>query len=252
MLKKLHIVNFQSHKDTTIEFSNGFNVFEGQSDGGKSAIIRAIAAVCYNKWTNDSVRIGEKETIIELTTEKGYVKLIKNPKEKINSYTCKKFETNQDFYYQAIGTSVPQIVYEITGMKQLNIGDSITDIPNIMFQLEKHYMLAQVSGKSCTSNLIARIFDKVIGLGGMQELINSISSSMINDKKQVTKNMSQIDDLKLQMVDQNQLIEKQNKLNEIKKLKLQIEKLEKCNLRVSEFIDIKNKYQQKLNNLDKL
>jgi chromosome segregation ATPase len=50
MLKSLRIINFESHKDTTINFTDGFNVIIGQSDGGKSSIIRAIAAVCYNMW----------------------------------------------------------------------------------------------------------------------------------------------------------------------------------------------------------
>jgi hypothetical protein len=53
----------------------------------------------------------------------------------------------------------------------LDLGDT-KDVPNVMYQLEKHYMLSEISGKSCTSNLIARIFDKVIGLGGMEELIS--------------------------------------------------------------------------------
>lgn len=250
MLKLLHIKNFQSHKDTTIQFSNGFNVFEGQSDGGKSAIIRAIAAVCYNRWNNQSIRLGQEQTVIQLVTDLGYVKLIKNQKQKINSYVCKKNGCEQQIY-ETVGTTVPQSVYQITGMRQLNVGDSVTDIPNIMFQLEKHYMLAQVNGKSCTSNLIARIFDKVIGLGGMEQLITSISSSMINDKKAITKNMSQIDQLKLKMINQQQIQQKQNKLNFLKITKNEIEKIEKDIQKINFICSQYEKQVQKMNNLNK-
>lgn len=235
MLKKLRIINFQSHKDTTIQFSDGFNVFQGDSDGGKSAIIRAIAAVCYNRWSNESVRIGQQETSIQLTTDIGVVKLTKNPKKKINSYSGVVFQNNQEFYFQTIGTTVPQVVYHITGMRQLNVGDSVTDIPNIMFQLQKHYMLAQVSGKSCTSNLIARVFDKVTGLGGMQQLINQISSSMLSDKKNITKNIAQIDDLNLKLVPQQQIDQMQVKLTEVNNLKQKIQLLQE-NLNKMHFV----------------
>lgn len=218
MLKKLHIENFESHKDTTIEFSNGFNVIVGESDGGKSSIIRAISAVCYNIWDADSMRVGENCCKISLETDKGIVTLTKDLKKKINSYDVIKFENNEDFHFEAIGTTVPDIVYEITGMKVLDIADSTVDIPNIMFQLEKHYMLAEVSGKTCTSNLIARIFDKVIGLGGMEELISEISSSMINDKKQITKKMAEIDNLKFKLVDENNIENREIKINTAKQL----------------------------------
>ena len=250
MLKKLRIVNFESHKDTTIEFSNGFNVFQGDSNGGKSSIIRAISAVCYNKWSNESVRVGETQTVIQLTTDLGFVKLIKNPKEKINAYSCKKFETNEDFYFQSVGTTVPPIVSQLTGMRQLNIGDSITDVPNIMYQLQKHYMLAQVSGKSCTSNLVARIFDKVIGLGGMQELINQISSSMLSQKKSVTKYISQVQQLKSKLIPQQIIQQKQVKLEKITKLRKQISDLKQKFQFSNSLMQQFEKYNEKLKQLD--
>ena len=222
MLKSLRIVNFESHKDTFINFTNGFNVIIGQSDGGKSSIIRAIAAVCYNLWENDSIRIGQDTCEITLETDKGVVILTKSPKNKLNTYAGEKFQNKEKFFFEAIGTSVPQIVYQITGMRELKIGDSSVDIPNIMFQLEKHYMLDEVSCKACTSNLIARIFDKVIGLGGMEQLITEISSSMLNDKKQITKKKLQCDQLQFKLISQQQIDLKQNNLSDAKELKQQI------------------------------
>jgi len=42
MINSLTIQNFQSHKNTTLEFDNGINIIIGQSDSGKTAIIRAL------------------------------------------------------------------------------------------------------------------------------------------------------------------------------------------------------------------
>ena len=45
---KVEIKDFQSHKNTNIEFSEGFNCIIGRSDSGKSAILRALRLVICN------------------------------------------------------------------------------------------------------------------------------------------------------------------------------------------------------------
>ena len=40
--KTLHLENFQAHKNTTISFSSGLNIIIGESDVGKSSILRAL------------------------------------------------------------------------------------------------------------------------------------------------------------------------------------------------------------------
>lgn len=250
MLKSLHIQNFQSHKDTTIQFTEGLNVIIGQSDGGKSSIIRALSAVCYNTWDSDSMRVGQHCCKLTLETDKGIVTLTKDTKSKINAYSGVKFQNNEQFSFESVGVTVPQIVNEITGMQPLKIADASVDIPNIMYQLDKHYMLAEVSGKTCTSNLIARIFDKVIGLGGMEELISQISSSMINDKKQITKKMAQVDELNSDLIDQLQLVEKQLNIKSAKKLKNEIQQLIFKSKKLDQFIAKRQQLQQRLSQIN--
>lgn len=249
MLRKLRIINFESHEDTIIEFSDGFNAIIGDSDGGKSSIIRALSAVCYNRWSADMMRVGAHECVIELTTDKGIVTLIKNLKEKVNAYECILFSNNEKIRFETIGTSVPDIVFEITGMRELDLGDT-KDTPNVMYQLEKHYMLAEINGKSCTSNLIARVFDRVIGLGGMEELISEISSNMINNKKQITKNNEAIDNLRNKMHSNLEIENKDAKLQKAKLLLDEINELKKIYERVC-FYDIEiNKLRGRWKNLD--
>lgn len=249
MLRKLRIINFEAHEDTIIEFSDGFNAIIGDSDGGKSSIIRALSAVCYNRWSADMMRVGAHECVIELTTDKGIVTLIKNLKEKVNAYECILFSNNEKIRFETIGTSVPDIVFEITGMRELDLGDT-KDTPNVMYQLEKHYMLAEINGKSCTSNLIARVFDRVIGLGGMEELISEISSNMINNKKQITKNNEAIDNLRNKMHSNLEIENKDEKLQKAKLLLDEINELKKIYERVC-FYDIEiNKLRGRWKNLD--
>jgi exonuclease SbcC len=49
MLKSLQIKNFQSHKDTTLEFDKGITAIVGQSCAGKSAIFRGFRWIMDNR-----------------------------------------------------------------------------------------------------------------------------------------------------------------------------------------------------------
>ena len=57
-IKKLKLVNFQSHKDTEIDFVNGFNCIVGSSRSGKSSIVRALNFMFFDEWSNTYVRNG--------------------------------------------------------------------------------------------------------------------------------------------------------------------------------------------------
>jgi len=70
MIKQLTIKNFQSHKKTKLEFSDGVNIIIGQSDSGKTAIIRALNWVVNNKPSGDSFRSHwGGDTNVEITME---------------------------------------------------------------------------------------------------------------------------------------------------------------------------------------
>ena len=56
MIKQLNIHNFQSHEDSSLNFTEGVNVIIGASDSGKSAIIRALKFVVYNSPSGSDMR----------------------------------------------------------------------------------------------------------------------------------------------------------------------------------------------------
>ena len=49
MIHSIKIQNIQSHKDTQLEFNPGINAIVGSSNNGKSAILRALYWVVYNR-----------------------------------------------------------------------------------------------------------------------------------------------------------------------------------------------------------
>lgn len=215
ILKRVRLINFESHKDTTVEFNGGVNLIVGESDCGKSSIIRAIKGVAYNIFDNDSLRIGEKRCTIELESTNGIVRLHKGD---ANDYEVIDFRNNNKKYeFKTVGKTVPEIVYEITGLRPLVIGD-IFDIPNISFQLDKHYMLSEVNGAGCNSNMIARIVDNVVGLGGIEELINKISSEMAKNKRTTTVNLNTITDLRNSLNSEYTIKDLEEKINIFERL----------------------------------
>ena len=129
MINKLRIINYQSWKDSIFEFTKGINVIIGSSDAGKSAIIRAIRKLVFNRPLGDSfIRKGAKECIIEMETDNGRAKRVIGE----DSY----YKIN-DSMYRSVGTDVPDTIDDVL---------CISDI-NLQRQLDKHFLVLGTGGE---------------------------------------------------------------------------------------------------------
>ena len=191
MIKKIEIKYFESHKDTEIEFVDGLNLLIGDSNSGKSSIVRSAMLVVANRFSSDMIRTGHTYCQVKITTEKGWVECQRGVG--INKWKCFNGEEIQE--YKNIGVGVPDIVPVILGMGERDRGE-VKELPNFMQQLEKHYMLAEVDGKKATSNLVARMMDNAIGLGGMEDLIKDIATDLAKDKRELNEKTSEISEIK--------------------------------------------------------
>lgn len=64
MLKELYIENLVVIEKATIDFSDGFNVFTGETGAGKSILINGINAILGQRVSKDIVRTGSNKAII--------------------------------------------------------------------------------------------------------------------------------------------------------------------------------------------
>lgn len=199
MIKKVILRNFESHENTEIEFTNGLNLVIGQSNQGKSSIVRAIAMVVANRFDKDCVRTGCDFCSVTLETDRGCVTAERG--EDINRWTVQK-KGDKPKFYKNIGTGTPPEALEILGMGERVHGD-MRELPNIMFQLEKHYMLSEIDGKKATANQIARMMDDAIGIGGMEELIKDMAMDLLEVKKSINSTSSEISELKSRILDES-------------------------------------------------
>ena len=65
MLESIHIVNFALISESTISFSDGFNVLTGETGAGKSLIIDTISLILAARADASMIRFGEKLAYIE-------------------------------------------------------------------------------------------------------------------------------------------------------------------------------------------
>lgn len=137
MIKSIQIKNFQSHKDTYIEFGDGLNVLTGSSRSGKSTVRRALMWCMLNRPTGNSIvswwnkkkdrLIGETSVTVTLDNDT-VITRIKSPE--LNGYII------NGKTLEAVGTNVPE---EIT--EAFNISDV-----NYSGQFDAPYLVSQSAG----------------------------------------------------------------------------------------------------------
>jgi exonuclease SbcC len=128
MLKNIEIKNFQSHKNTEIEFDSGINVITGPSDQGKSAILRALLWLVTNRplgtddivshWARDEKDKIKESLQVLLETDGGTVKRLRNSEK--NSYSL-HVSGKKEKLYEAFNKDVPEDITAFLRLFDVNI-----------------------------------------------------------------------------------------------------------------------------------
>ena len=122
-IKTAHIVNYQSHKNTRLDFHDGVNVLVGQSDSGKTAVLRALNWLITNRPAGDAFRSDwGGETIVEAIVGDTTVARAKAANK--NSYYLVEHNDNPGAVadeFRAMGQSVPEEVTQALNMSDINI-----------------------------------------------------------------------------------------------------------------------------------
>jgi exonuclease SbcC len=153
MIKSIQIKNFQSHKDTSLEFDPGVNIIVGSTDSGKTAIIRALILAVWNRPQGEAYRShwgGSTEVII--TTSEGN-QITRRRTNSENVYIIADFGT-----LEALRTGVPVEVSTLLNMNEINIQQ----------QLDQPFLISATSGE------VAKHFNEVANL----ELIDTARSNV--------------------------------------------------------------------------
>lgn len=187
MIKEVHIQNFLSHKKTMLEFSPGLNIIVGESDTGKSAIVRALRWLILNRPTGETFRSNwGGKTLVRVSFDD--VEIVRYKNEKENAYGIVT-EDNVDLF-KAIRTDVPDEV-----SKALRLG-----VDNVQTQFESHFLLSRSPGDIAHHfNSIAHLDNIDVGTSNIKKWIGVASAFIIaeegsiEDEEEKLSNYSNID-----------------------------------------------------------
>lgn len=156
-LESLSIVNFQSHKDTALKLSSGLNIITGETDCGKSAIVRALDWLFNNNPAGDEYRSdwGGTTRVSAKFQTKGRAITIERVKGKgFNGY---RVDGNE---FKALGRGVPRHIQDLFAMADINFS----------FQHDTPYMVYDSGGAA------ARELGKAAGLDKADALLHAVIS----------------------------------------------------------------------------
>jgi DNA repair exonuclease SbcCD ATPase subunit len=214
MIKKIELWDFECHEHSVLEdFDSGLNLIFGESDSGKTSIVRALRLVAYNDFNPACVRLGAKNCQVRVETEKGWVHVTRG---KDNIWrTCRTGETEQEF--TKIGKNILPEASKILGLKIVELGDMSLPV-NIMDQNEGHFMLNELGGNNASGSMRAQIVDEISGLSGIEGLIKEVSLDRHRFGRTVKENEDRAKELMATMHDQSVLDAEKKILDEVDEL----------------------------------
>jgi len=118
LLKKIQLVNFQNHTDSAFDLSDGLTVLRGSSDSGKTAVVRAIKWVLFNRPLGDSLKRWGAD-FVKVVLEFDDCIITREKSKKLNGYYLLKDGVEKSF--NVIKSDVPQEVIDALGLLPENI-----------------------------------------------------------------------------------------------------------------------------------
>lgn len=234
MIKSIELKNIQSHQNTKIEFSKGINCIIGSSNNGKSAILRGLYWVKYNRplgidllashWALD--KKGDLKDSMSVTIENDYGKVTRKRTKSENQYIV------NDEVLNVVKSDIPDSVEKI-----LKLSDT-----NIQRQLDEPFLLSSTSGE------VAKYFNKIVRLDIIDRVLTNAETTRRKTKTEIEHIENQIKDYenKLESFDWLDSVETLlNKYERVEKknseLKQKVNNLKEKITKYTELVDFVNK-----------
>lgn len=141
MIDKLTIENFQSHRRTELGLAPGVTVLVGESDVGKSAVVRALRWLFLNEPRGAGfVRHGA--AACRVIAQYGDGTVIERTRNRERNFYAVEKPGGEREVYEGFGADVPEEISSVTGVRKVAVGD-LSFTPNIAGQLEPPFLLAE-------------------------------------------------------------------------------------------------------------
>ena len=179
MIKSIELKNIQSHENTKLEFSPGINAIVGSSNNGKSAILRGLFWIKYNRPLGIDTYCSHWNM-----TDKGTMKGEMSVTVENDSSIITRRRTKDENQYivdgkvlNVVKTDVPDDVENA-----LHLSDT-----NIQKQLDSPFLLSESSGK------VAEYFNKIVRLDIIDKVLSNAESQRRKTKQEIERTEKQIE-----------------------------------------------------------
>lgn len=223
-LTKIELINFQSHKSTTINLDGGFVCIAGRTRSGKSSVLRALNFMFNDSWSDSFIRTGEKSVKVAVTLDNG-IKVIREKGNGLNKITVVNPDgTTKDF--TNFGIQAPVEVKNILGIFPLVIDNDYSENINIHMQDDPHFLITKSAPmKTKFINRLTRL-----------HIIDSVNRGISKDLQDTTKNLETLD---TNIKDLNKVISKYDSLESKKNFYTDLKKNLSDLTRIVENINLK-------------
>ncbi len=153
MLLRLLVTNYQSIASAELELGP-FTVIVGENGAGKSAILRALGALCFNETGSDFIRKGAKGVSVTVEVADGDPKLtgqqVTWEKDARGGarYILRDAVDIHDREFNRLGSSVPADITQALGIRRLDIDATTRLAPQFHEQGDYGFLLRESSGKA--------------------------------------------------------------------------------------------------------
>lgn len=183
MLEKIEIKNFQSHQATALNLSPNVNTLQGNSDCGKSAVMRALSWLVFNPagdyFVSDWAKRGKTITApCEVTLSVNGHKVTRKRDKDFNGYIL------DGQVFEATRNSVPPQVLSVLGLGEVNV----------QRQLDPPFLLSMSAGD------VSRYINSLVNLTRIDKwttAVNgrtrSLQQQVESGKQQVEKQQAEVD-----------------------------------------------------------
>lgn len=166
----LSVKDFQIIKNANLSFLPGLNCIIGQSNNGKSALMRAAKACIYNEPGTTSVRLGCNNFAVGLQMN-GHTVILQKGSNSI-------YKVDNEVYGKIGRTQLDEVANAL-GIKQLNINGSNEEI-NFWDQMEKPFLLDRSE-----TELFRFIVDS-----GKDNNVTTALKSITQDRQQLSRDIT--------------------------------------------------------------
>ena len=211
---KVKLKNFQAFSDLDIEFVQGVNIIMGQSNSGKTSVLRAIKTLVENSSrASRYIKLGEKEAEVTLEycgNEVTWARTAKDIKYKINGEDFLKAGTTDLF-------------------KLLPVNGFVKDPQGELANLEDEWTLPYPYYKSPSE--LFKVFENIFCVSDSAKILKGMKESEDEYKRRVQQVEQEVDklDKKVQAIQSLQVPETVEKLSSMK------ETLQKLQEEVSDY-----------------